>query len=123
MCEKVKGSWTKGVRVLLSAGLCDDDPEVDCCRYQKRKVILINLVIPRAARNLPEHMSRQPSVQARDSCSIQIPRFARKTIRFVFINLRSILTTRRKRSKIYEKANKKRTYLIRSYGIPSYGFP
>jgi hypothetical protein len=36
-----------------------------------------------------------------DSCSIEIPRCARNDNLFIFINLRNILTTRRKRSKIY----------------------
>jgi hypothetical protein len=36
----------------------------------------INLVIPSAARNLPEHMSRQPVGPREYSCSIEIPRFA-----------------------------------------------
>jgi hypothetical protein len=35
-----------------------------------------------------------------DSCSIEIPRFARNDNLFIFINLLSILTTRRQRSKI-----------------------
>jgi len=67
----------------------------------KEEVILINLVIPRAARNLPEHMRSSRRSKRGIPAQSRFPRFARKTIRFVFINLRSILTTRRKRSKIY----------------------
>jgi hypothetical protein len=55
----------KGGRVLLSAGLLDGESRSRLLMVPTRKVILMNLVIPSAARNLPEHMSRQPSVQAR----------------------------------------------------------
>jgi len=76
MCEKVKGSWTKG-----GAGLVMPDYAMTIQKSivggTKEESDFDKSCIPNGASNLPEHMSRQPSVQARDSCPIEIPRFAR----------------------------------------------